>query len=53
MDTMGEEAGLLQEGFETVTQNQRKMPELQNTISEIKRSLDEIESRMDTHQKNQ
>lgn len=50
MDTMGEETGLFQEGFETVIQNQIEMSELENMVSEIKKLLDETESRLDTEE---
>lgn len=50
MVTMGEETGLFQKGFETVKQNQIEMSELTNMVSEIKKLLDETESRLDTEE---
>lgn len=47
---MGEETGLFQEGFETVIQHEIEMSELENMVSEIKKLLDETESRLDTEE---
>lgn len=47
-DITGEEEELFQEGFETVKQNHIEMPGLKNEIAEIKESLDEISSWLDT-----